>query len=153
MTIERGQKVLVDTNILLEATDRGRRFHKQALSVFQQSADLGVDLHLGTQVVREYLVVCTRPVENNGLGMTLLEAVENIGRFRSRSTLIAETLRAGELFLNLATRFGIRGKRLHDLQLLATALAGGLDVVLTANEPDFPEVVGIRIVALSSWGS
>ena len=34
MKIERGTKVLVDTNVLLEATDEGRRFHVQAQSLW-----------------------------------------------------------------------------------------------------------------------
>jgi len=149
MRIERGTRVLVDTNVLLEATDEGRKHHQRALELFQNASEAGVDLFLGTQVIREYLVVSTRPVTNNGLGMDVTSALDNIGRFRRRASLIAETVQAGELFLTWAARFGICGKRLHDLQLLASASVAGMDGLVTANEGDFPETGSIRILPLS----
>ena len=149
MKIDRGTRLLVDTNVLLEASDAGRRLHAQALAVFQTAAQSGVDLFLGTQVVREYLVVSTRPVVNNGLGMSMELALENIACFRRRSSLIAETLQASSLFLDWAKHFGICGKKLHDLQILASASAAGLDALLTANEQDFPKSSPLMIVALS----
>ena len=149
MRIERGLKVLVDTNVLLEATDEGRSLHRQAMEVFQHAAAAGVDLFLGTQVIREYLVVATRPVPNNGLGMATTAALDNIDRFRLRASLIAETVQAGEVFLSWVARFGIHGKRLHDLQLQASATAAGMEVLLTANAADFPDTDGIRVIPLA----
>jgi predicted nucleic acid-binding protein len=151
MKIERGSKVLVDTNVLLEATDEGRPLHEQALALFLNAPQDGVDLFLGTQVVREYLVVATRPVENNGLGMSTETALENIRRFRKRASLVAETLRAGEVFLEWAGRFEIRGKKLHDLQILATASVAGMDGLITANMNDFPESSPLAIIPLSKF--
>lgn len=146
-------KVLLDTNVLLEATDEGRKLHDQSLGIFQNAAASGVELFLATQVIREYLVVATRPIANNGLGMDTVAALGNIGQFRRRASLIAETVQAGELFLVWAARFGISGKRLHDLQLLASASAAGMDGLVTANEVDLPETSNIRILPLSllSW--
>ncbi len=152
MKIERGTKVLVDTNVLLEATDEGRPLHSQALALFLNAPDDGVDLFIGTQVVREYLVVATRPVENNGLGMSPATALDNMERFRKRASLIAESLRAGEVFLQWARRFEIRGKKLHDLQILATASVAGMDALITANEQDFPESSPLTILPLSEFG-
>jgi predicted nucleic acid-binding protein len=152
MKIERGSKVLVDTNVLLEATDEGRPFHEQALALFLNAPQDGVDLFLGTQVVREYLVVATRPVVNNGLGMSTETALENIRRFRKRASLVAETLRAGEVFLEWAGRFEIRGKKLHDLQILATASVAGMDALITANMNDFPKSSPLAIIPLSKSG-
>jgi predicted nucleic acid-binding protein len=149
MKIERGTKLLVDTNVLLEATDEGRRLHVQALGVFQSAQKAGVDLFLGTQVVREYLVVATRPVANNGLGMSMETALENIRRFCRRTSLLAETLRASDLFLEWAGQWGICGKKLHDLQILATASAEGMHALLTANEKDFPPASPLAIIPLS----
>ncbi len=148
MRIERGMKVLVDTNVLLEATDEGRKHHRGALDVFQNASAAGVDLFLGTQVIREYLVVSTRPVANNGIGMKMASALDNIGQFRRRASLVAETIQAGELFLKWADRFEISGKRLHDLQLLASASVAGMDGLVTANEMDFPETESVRIYPL-----
>lgn len=150
MKIERGAKVLVDTNVLLEATDEGRRFHVQAQSLFRNAFDDGVDLFIGTQVLREYLVVATRPIENNGLGMTTDFALDNVRRFQARVSLIAETLQAGDLFVEWAGKYRISGKRLHDLQILATASAAGMHALITANEKDYPEATPLAIIPLST---
>jgi predicted nucleic acid-binding protein len=140
--------VLVDTNVLLEATDEGRKLHRHALSVFSNAAEAGVDLFVATQVIREYLVVATRPLANNGLGMRTVSALNNIAQFRRKASLIAETNQASELFLKWAARFEICGKRLHDLQLLASGSVAGMNVLLTANEQDFPETGTIGILPL-----
>ena len=149
MKIERGTKVLVDTNVLLEATDEGRPFHALALALFQNAPAAGFDLFLGTQVVREYLVVATRPVENNGLGMSMTAALDNLDRFRQRASMVAETQRASEVFLDWAAQWQVRGKKLHDLQLLATASAAEMDALLTANQQDFPTPSPLTIIPLS----
>lgn len=152
MKIERGIKLLLDTNVLLEATDEGRPLHAKAMALFQNAPADGVDLFIGTQVIREYLVVATRPVENNGLGMSTATALDNIERFRKRASLIAESLRAGEVFLEWVGRFEIRGKKLHDLQILATASVAGVDALVTANQQDFPNPSPLRILPLSEYG-
>ena len=149
MRIERGARLLVDTNVLIEATDEGRPFHQQAVRLFREAPVHGADLVLAPQILREYLVVATRPVENNGLGMATPEALDNVRQFRSRAALIAETLEAGELFLKWAGQCGIRGKKLHDLQILATAAAGGVDALITANEEDFPHCGDLAIIPLA----
>lgn len=150
MKIDRGSKVLVDTNVLLEATDEGRRLHHHALELFRNASDAGVDLFLGTQVLREYLVVATRPIENNGLGMTSDHAIENLKRFQKRASLVAETLAAAELFMEWVGKYQIRGKRLHDLQILATASVAGMHALITANEKDYPNFSPLGIIPLSA---
>jgi len=52
------------------------------MDLFRNAISDGVDLYLCTQVIREYLVVATRPVENNGLGMTTNTELDNIKRFQ-----------------------------------------------------------------------
>lgn len=149
MKIERATKVQVDTNVLLEATDEGRVLHDQAVAVFQNARAAGIDLFICTQTVREYLVVATRPTANNGLGMSIKTALENVAKFVTRASILPETLRAGELFLEWAGKFRITGKKLHDLQILATAAAGGMHSLLTANERDFSRKTAVAVVALS----
>ena len=148
MKIERGTKLLIDTNILLEASDEGRDGHLKALRFFEEAPTMGVDLFLATQCLREYLVVATRPVANNGLGMKIEHAIENIARFRSRTSLIAESTQASECFLAWAAKFRTHGKKLHDLQLLATALRGGMHALITLNPNDFPKIRELAVMGL-----
>jgi predicted nucleic acid-binding protein len=64
----------VDTNVLLEATDEKRRFHQACVEFLERARGL----RTSAQVIREYLVVATRPVAVNGLGRALTDALMNI---------------------------------------------------------------------------
>ena len=80
------EPLLVDTNILIGATDTRRRFHGDAMALI----DAVGALVFPAQVIREYLVVATGPVNVNGLGMSPHDALENIGEFRKAICLLAE---------------------------------------------------------------
>jgi predicted nucleic acid-binding protein len=149
MRIEPGQKICLDTNILLDATDEGRRFHSKALNVFTVLPQSGAILLLATQVIREYVVVATRHERNNGLGLSIEDATNNILGFQKRAKLIPEPVSSCEKLLEWAVRLQIAGKKLHDLQILATAWQANAQFLLTSNVADFPTDVGPQIVALT----
>ena len=61
--------LFLDTNILLAATDESRHNHLLASRLLAASGSLGCRCALSGQIIREYLVVATRSVEANGLGL------------------------------------------------------------------------------------
>jgi len=149
MRIEPGQRVCLDTNILLDASDEGRMFHSKAIGVFSLLPQSGADLLLATQVIREYLVVASRPEKNNGLGLSIEDAANNVFEFRKQAKVIPESVSSCEKLLEWAVRLQIAGKKLHDLQILATACQAGANILLTSNVADFPTDVGPQIMALA----
>ena len=149
MRIEPGQKICLDTNILLDATDEGRVFHSKALGVFSLLPQSGVVLLLATQVIREYVVVATRPEKNNGLGLSVEDAANNVFEFRKQANLIPESVSSCENLLEWSVRLQITGKKLHDLQILATAWQAGAQILVTSHVADFPTGLGPQIVALA----
>ncbi len=151
MKIEPGQRVALDTNILLDATDESRPLHSEARGIFQELPRQGAGLFVGTQVLREYLVVATRPPGNNGLGLAVEDAVGNVREFRKYASLIPETVEAHELLNRWALQFRVIGKKLHDLQLLATVHQAGVGILVTSNSDDFPSDTGVRITTLADW--
>ena len=58
-----GDTLFVDTNVLLIATDESRSLHREALQLLAGSVTPDLSLAISGQVVREYLVVATRPVD------------------------------------------------------------------------------------------
>ena len=149
MRIEPGEKVCLDTNVLLDTTDEGRIFHSKAQSVFAFLPANGVELFLPTQVVREYLVVATRPEKTNGLGLAIEDAAENVRQFRKRATVIPESVLSSRNLLVWSVRFQTSGKKLHDLQIIATAHEAGVRILVTTNVDDFPENTGVKILSLA----
>ena len=59
----RPDRVMLDTNVLLAATDEGRAEHRDALMIMNEWAAGGTTLCTSGQILREYLAVATRPVD------------------------------------------------------------------------------------------
>lgn len=129
--------VLVDTNVLLSATAPLRPLHQAALAVINDWPNQGVVLAATTQVLREYLVVATRPVDTNGLGLSGDDALANVVAFRGRMRLLVESEPVWDRLRGLIATYGCRGKQIHDANVVATALVFGVGRLVTANIADF----------------
>jgi predicted nucleic acid-binding protein len=148
MVMKRGERVFVDTNVLLEASDEGRRWQREASGLFEHGPDHGIELCLSGQVLREYLVVATRGREHNGLGLAVEDALHNVGQFRARATLCPETTQVSSRLLELIASLGTTGKKIHDLNIAATAMVAGVEGIVTGNPKDFSGHPGLRILPL-----
>lgn len=137
MTTPIAERIFLDTNVLLAASDESRREHMQAREALTGWPAAGTVLYLSGQVIREYLAVATRPVRLNGLGMTQTEAVRNARVFRARSSVLVEDAGVNDQLLALLDSVSCTGKNVHDANLVATMLAHGIDTLLTSNIDDF----------------
>lgn len=126
--------VVVDTNILLAATDESRAAHAAATQFLNQDARR---LALTPQIVREYLSVATRPPEANGLGLSGTAATSNIGLLLEDMTLLPEDLQAVQHLVRLVSGGSAAGKQVHDANVVAVALAHGASVIVTDNSRHF----------------
>jgi toxin-antitoxin system PIN domain toxin len=130
-------RLLLDTNVLLAATDEGRVEHARARAAVDEWPAAGTTLYTSGQVLREYLSVGTRPVAQNGLGLAQPDAVANVRALRLRLRLLAETDKVSDRLLDLLSEVECRGKQVHDANLVATMLTHGVDTVVTMNVADF----------------
>jgi predicted nucleic acid-binding protein len=129
--------VLVDTNVLLSATAPFRPLHRAALAVLNDWPNQGTILATTGQVLREYLAVATRPVEANGLGLGVDDALSNVAAFRGRMRLLVDSEAVWDRLHALIATYGCMGKQIHDANLVATALTSGVERLVTANAGDF----------------
>jgi len=88
-------------------------------------------------VIREYLVVATRPAVANGLGLGLSGALENVREFRRTLRLLPEEKPTLPALLSLLEEIPCQGKRIHDAHLVATAIVHRLRTIVTLNGDDF----------------
>jgi predicted nucleic acid-binding protein len=130
-------RAMLDTNVLLSATDKGRAEHRQAMLVFNDLADRGTTLYTSGQVMREYLAVATRPIGSNGLGLKQADALANARAFRTRTVLLAEDSNVADRLLDLLDETPCGGKQVHDANVVATMLVHGIDRLITINVTDF----------------
>lgn len=129
--------VLLDTNVLLSATAPLRPLHRAALTVLNDWPNQGFVLAVSSQILREYLVVATRPVEVNGLGLGVEDALVNVAAFRGRMRLLEDGEPVWDRLRALVAAYGCRGKQIHDANVVACALTSGLTKLVTANVVDF----------------
>ncbi len=128
---------MLDTNVLLAATDEGRAEHRDALTVVNEWAAGGTTLCTSGQILREYLAVATRPAENNGFGLKPADAVCNVRAFRERTAFLAEDATVADRLHGLLTDVECGGKQVHDANVIATMLAHGVSTLVTMNVADF----------------
>jgi len=143
-----GERLFCDTNVLVSAVDRGRRLHVQALHVLNGLLNRGIALCVSGQVVREFLVVCTRPVDANGLGLSPREAVRNAEAIIQRCTILDENRDVPLRLLDIARTATCAGKQLHDANVVATMQEHGLTRLVTGNPRDFRRFRGIDVLDL-----
>lgn len=127
---------ILDTNVLVSSTASRRKLHEVAQNVVQWPI-LGKHACVSGQILREYLVVATRPSESNGLGLTPAEAVANVSAFRSLMPCLEENEEVQERLAELVLTHECRGVVIHDANVVATALAHGVPAIVTENWEDF----------------
>jgi predicted nucleic acid-binding protein len=128
---------MVDTNVLLAATDEGRAEHHDALTILNVWPAGDTTLCVSGQILREYLAVATRPADRNGLGLKSPDALGNVGAIRERTTLVAEDAKVTERLLRLLADVDCSGRQIHDANVIATMLVHGIGTVVTMNVSDF----------------
>lgn len=143
------ERVMLDTNVLLSATDQARTEHADALCVVSQWPARGTTLFLSGQILREYLAVATRPVVSRGLGLAGPDALANARAFRDRAVLLPEDGDVASRLLNLLADTSSTGKIVHDANVVATMLTHRIDALVTSNVKDFarfsPYITPIRL--------
>ena len=137
---------LFDTNIFLRLSDRISANYALARDATYILIEQGHKCCLTSQIIIEFWVVATRPTEVNGLGWTPERTKNQINQFLTRFTVLEETPEIFTLWFQLVTDYNIKGKRTHDIRLLAVMKAHNITHLLTFNPDDFLPLPNIIIV-------
>lgn len=129
---------LLDTGILLRLIDVNDVLHPAVRQAVRVLGNHQESLFIATQNMAEFCNVATRPVANNGLGLSPIEAIELLeDDIEPICSIIAEpAVVYGEL-KRLVTKYDVVGKQVHDARLVAMMLVWQIENVLTLNERDF----------------
>ncbi len=135
--------LFIDTNIVLRLLNPAAPEHptvRQALALLEAQH---TRLVIGLQVLVETWVVATRPMDQNGLGLSATTAHRLLELCRQRFALVLENNTTIRYWLNLVTTTPVLGKRAHDARIAALMLSHGITELLTLNEQDFQGMPGI----------
>jgi predicted nucleic acid-binding protein len=137
--------ILVDTNILIRASQPHHDLYAIANRAVQRLPQLGWDLVITPQNLIELWAVGTRLVEHNGLGLSVSWAAAELERVKSMFMLLPDTPAIYPAWERLVARFQVCGKSAHDARLVAAMQAHGITAILTFDRTGFSRYPGIEI--------
>ncbi len=130
-------RVLVDTNVPARIAQPGHPHHAVALGAVEILRGRGDELFLVPQVLYEFWVVCTRPLEQNGLGLPVPVVVEKHEQAKALFPILPDNDAIFPAWERLVREFDVRGKHAHDARLVAAMEIHRMDSALTFNAADF----------------
>jgi predicted nucleic acid-binding protein len=135
--------VLLDTNVLGRVVEVGHRQHQAALDSTNAIGLRGDVACLVPQVLYEFWVVATRPVQANGLGLSVGQAFAELTRLKSLFPVLPDSAAIYPEWERLVAAHQVAGKNAHDARLAAAMAVHGVTHILTFNTQDFARYPGI----------
>ncbi len=137
MTTMAGDRIFVDTNILIYANLAASPLRATAITRLQDLEAAGGELWISRQTLREYLCAMTKPGLVAGAAMSLPSLIADVQNFAADLELAEDgpAVTANLLALLMAVPAG--GKQVYDANIVATMQAHGITKLLTHNTADF----------------
>lgn len=105
------------------------------------------DLNVIAQNLIELWAVATRPTMNNGLGLTVAQAEDELTKLKALFTILPDTADILPEWELLVVKHQVLDKQAHDARLVAAMKVPGLTHLLTFNITDFKRFIGITVVS------
>jgi predicted nucleic acid-binding protein len=105
------------------------------------------ELHIIAQNLIEFWAVATRPITDNGLGLTVAQADQELTKLKALFTILPDTADILPEWEQLVVKHQVLGRQVYDARLVAAMIVHGLSHVLTFNTGDFKRYS--RITAVS----
>lgn len=111
--------------------------HQVAKDSVKLLLDRGEQVCLLAQNVYEFWVAATRPLEQNGLGLSQIEAQTHITEFENTLSPMADTPAIYGEWKRLVAQYAVMGKNAHDARIVAAMKTHDISHLLTFNIDDF----------------
>lgn len=138
--------MLIDTSTLLRTLQASHPQRETARVAIKALTARGHDLHIVPQNLVELWVVATRPVAQNGLGLSTTEAAAELMRLKSMFPLLPDTPAIHPVWESLVIQYRVSGKLAHDARLVAAMHVHGLTTILTFDRTGFSRYAGIEVL-------
>jgi hypothetical protein len=101
---------------------------------------------VAVQNIIEFWVVATRPLENNGLGLSAEQALSEVAGFRALFEVLPENPLILPEWERLVSLYGVSGRNAHDARLVAAMNVNRVDKILTFNIRDVTRFRDIQVL-------
>ncbi len=140
-------RILIDTNVLLRSIEP-KHAHSQcsvdAIGILRRQ---GHELAIVLQVLYEFWSVATRPLANNGLGLSPADAHAEITAIQRLFRLLRDERGVYSIWEHLVSSLGVKGKQTHDARLAAAIQRHAVTQLLTFNTGDFKRYSFLRSIS------
>jgi predicted nucleic acid-binding protein len=138
---------LLDTNILTRSAQPGHPMHQRAVDAVDFLRRRGETLHVVPQNFYEFWVVATRPVAQNGMGLSPARARAETDQLKKLFVILDDVPALFPEWEHLVSHYAVSGKNAHDARLVAAMHIHRLGQLLTFNCADFHRFPGITVLS------
>jgi predicted nucleic acid-binding protein len=117
---------LVDTNVLLRSVQPAHTMHNDAAHALRALLAQDETLCLVPKNIIEFWAVATRPVANNGLGLPINQAIQEVTRIKRAFNVLDDVPAIFPEWERLVAQHRVAGKATHDARLVAAMHLHGL---------------------------
>jgi predicted nucleic acid-binding protein len=129
--------IFLDTNVLVAATADAHPSHATASTLVARLVAERAPMAISGQICREFLSVMTRQPLGAARALTVDEAIRALDRWRAGCVVLREDQAVLAEFLDLVRKHDVKGKQVHDANIVATMRANGVQRLATLNVADF----------------
>jgi|SRR6185369_3797945 len=107
----------------------------------------GESLSIFPQNLIEFWAVATRPLANNGLGLSVAQAELQVNNLKAMFVLLDDRPDIFSAWEGIVSRYQVMGKQAHDARLVAAMMVHQVTHLLTFNTGDFKRFAEITVVS------
>ncbi len=137
---------LVDTNILLRITRRADPQHRLVDKALTKLIVQGTALYYTHQNIAELWNAMTRPLQRNGLGLTIIEAEQEVQAIEAGMTLLPDNEAVYSQWRRIVVQYSVSGVQVHDARLAAAMFVHRVSHILTLNVADFSRFHDVAVL-------
>ena len=126
----------IDTNLLVYAVSSDSPFYLSARKILEQKLKDEYELWISRQVIREYLVVMSRS-EILLQRQSMEDVIRDFKKVIKSFSIANDTMNVTEKLYQLIEKYDVKGKNIHDANVVATMLVNGIQEIITHNIKDF----------------
>lgn len=137
----------LDTNILARSIEPDHPMCGPTNLAIETLTGRRESIFVLAQSLYEFWVIATRPREQNGLGLSAVEAQARLNEFQQLFSLKTDRPEIYVEWKQLVTQHAVIGKPAHDARIAATMKVHGITHLLTFNVGDFKRFQQITVVS------
>lgn len=137
---------LADSNILTALSQKHSSQYfcvKRAMAARRKDKE---NIFIFPQNLIEFWSVATRPLEVNGLNLSIEQTIIEVRKFRQNFDFVSDLPNLYSEWERLVQKYQVKGKNVHDARIVAAMMQHGITHLLTFNVKDFSRYNEIIVV-------